>query len=98
KIKIKEAIIVEGAYDRITLCRTIQTIILATNGFGIRSNAQMIGNIKKLAQTIGVIIFTDSDVAGFKIRQFLCGVLPKSAVKHAYAPQIFGKEKRKKNP
>ncbi|MDR2817119.1 MAG: DUF4093 domain-containing protein [Oscillospiraceae bacterium] len=97
-INIKEAIIVEGRYDKIALQRIVQATIVETCGFGIRNDPEKIRYVKELAESVGVIIFTDSDVAGFQIRRFLCQILPKESIKHAYIPPILGKEKRKRNP
>jgi ribonuclease M5 len=97
-ISIKEAIIVEGRYDKIALRNVVQATIVETCGFEIRKDPEKIHYVKELAKSVGVIIFTDSDVAGFQIRRFLCEILPKESVKHAYIPPIFGKERRKKNP
>ncbi|GHU85114.1 ribonuclease M5 [Clostridia bacterium] len=97
-ISVKEAIIVEGRYDKIALRNVVQATIVETYGFGIRKDPEKIHYVKELAKSVGVIILTDSDVAGFQIRRFLCEILPKESVKHAYIPPIFGKERRKKNP
>ncbi|MCX7715325.1 MAG: DUF4093 domain-containing protein [Clostridia bacterium] len=93
--KIKETIIVEGIYDKIKLSRFIDGTIFVTNGFRIFSDKAMLDTIKKLSAQTGVVIFTDSDSAGFKIRNFIKQALPAQTVKHAYAPNILGKEKRK---
>jgi len=97
-IKIKEAIIVEGIYDKIKLSRFIDGIIFVTDGFSIIKDKKRIAAIKTLAEKVGIVIFTDSDTAGFKIRNFIKQNIPKELVKHAYAPEIFGKEKRKSAP
>lgn len=97
-LKIKEAVIVEGRYDKIRLSGLIDTLILETNGFSIFKDKQRMKLIRRLAETRGIIILTDSDAAGFKIRSYLGGSLPKDRVRHAYIPDILGKEKRKDRP
>lgn len=97
-IKIKEAIIVEGIYDKIKLSRFIDGIIFVTDGFSVIKDKKRLASIKTLAENGGIVIFTDSDTAGFKIRNFIKQNIPKEYVKHAYAPEIFGKEKRKSAP
>lgn len=94
-LKIKEAIIVEGRYDKIKLKNLVDTTIIETNGFRVFSDKEKQTLIRKIAQTRGILVFTDSDSAGFVIRNFLRGAVDKSKVKHCYIPQINGKEKRK---
>lgn len=96
--KIKECIIVEGSYDKIKLSGFIDGIILEVHGFGIYNNKDMQKTIKKLAEEFGVVILTDSDSAGFRIRNFIKQSIPKEQVKHAYIPEIPGKERRKRVP
>lgn len=96
--KIKETIIVEGVYDKIKLARFIDGIIIECGGFSIFSNNELIKSIKSLAEKTGIVILTDSDAAGFKIRNFVKNFLPADKVKHAYIPSIEGKEKRKAKP
>lgn len=93
--KIKEAIVVEGKYDKIKLSSIYDTLIICTNGFSIFSNDAQQELLRNIAKKKGLIIFTDSDRAGFLIRHFICGIIDPKYVKHAYAPQIEGKEKRK---
>ena len=93
--KIKEAVIVEGRYDKNKLSQIVDTLILETSGFGIFNDREKRILIRKICEQKGIIIFTDSDGAGFVIRNHLKGLLPKDKVKHAYIPQIIGKEKRK---
>lgn len=97
-IKIKEAVIVEGKYDKIKLSSMLDTVIITTEGFSIFKDKEKQSLIRKLAATRGIVILTDSDHAGFQIRSFLGGSLPKNQVKHAYIPDIYGKEKRKEAP
>ena len=96
KLKIKEAILVEGRYDKNTLSQVVDAPIIETSGFGIFSNTEKMELLRKIAQKRGIIIFTDSDGAGFLIRNHIKGSIPPSQLKHAYAPDIYGKEKRKK--
>lgn len=96
--KIKEAVIVEGVYDKIKLSNFLDGIIFVTGGFSIISNKKKLETIKTLAEKTGIVILTDSDSAGFKIRNHIKQSLPKELVKHAYIPDIPGKEKRKTKP
>lgn len=95
-LKIKEAIIVEGRYDKIKLSSIVDAPIIETNGFRIFSDKEKQNLIRKIADTRGLLILTDSDGAGFVIRNFLKGVVDKSKIKHCYIPQLEGKEKRKR--
>ena len=94
-LKINEAIIVEGNYDKARLANIVDATIIVTDGFMIFKDTKKAEMIKKLADTCGVIIFTDSDAAGFKIRNYLKNILSGKKVKHAYIPDIKGKERRK---
>ena len=96
--KIKEAIIVEGTYDKIKLSQLFDTAIVTTDGFCIYKNIAKVNLIKKLAEKDGIIILTDSDSAGFQIRNYIKNFVKKGIVKHAYIPDIEGKEKRKTKP
>lgn len=95
-IRIREAIIVEGRYDVNKLRQLVDTVIIETKGFGIFNNKENLNLIRKIADSRGILILTDSDGAGFVIRNYLKGAIPKDKVKHAYIPDILGKEKRKK--
>ena len=94
-IKIKEAIIVEGKYDKNTLSQIVDAPIIETSGFGIFKDKEKKELFKRLAEKRGVIILTDSDGAGFVIRNHLKGILKSGTVKQAYIPEIPGREKRK---
>lgn len=94
-IKIKEAIIVEGKYDKIKLSSIIDGLIIETNGFRIFKDKNKVEFLRKLADTRGILVFTDSDSAGFLIRNHISSIIPKDKIKHAYIPDIYGKEKRK---
>ena len=97
-IKIKEAVIVEGKYDKIKLSRIVKAHIVTTDGFGIFSKAQKAALIRRLAEAEGVIVLTDSDGAGLVIRNDLRNLLPPDQIIHLYTPRIKGKEKRKAAP
>ena len=97
-LKIKEAILVEGRYDKNTLSQIVDAPILETSGFGIMKDKQLLALLRKVAQSRGLIVFTDSDGAGFVIRNYIKGVIPAEFLKHAYIPDIYGKERRKSAP
>ena len=97
-VKIKEAIVVEGRYDKNTLSQIVEAPILETSGFGIMKDKQQLELLRKVAKTRGLIIFTDSDGAGFVIRNFLKGAIDGKYLRHAYIPDIPGKERRKSAP
>ena len=97
-IKIKEALIVEGKYDKIKISSIFDTVIIKTDGFGIYKDKKTIDLIKKLADLRGVIVLTDSDNAGLMIRNYLKNVLSGKNVKHVFTPAVKGKEKRKAKP
>ena len=97
-LKIQEAIVVEGRYDKNTLSQLVDTVILETAGFGIFKDKEKLSLLRKIGEKRGLIILTDSDGAGFVIRNYLKGALPQDQVKHAYVPDLFGKETRKRKP
>ena len=97
-IKIREAIVVEGRYDKNTLSQIVDAAILETSGFGIMNDKAQLALLRKVAATRGLVVFTDSDGAGFVIRNYLKGAIPAKHLKHAYIPDIPGKEKRKAAP
>ena len=97
-LKIKEAIVVEGRYDKNTLSQVVDTLILTTEGFGIFKNKEQAALLRAVAEQRGIIILTDSDGAGFVIRSHLSGILPPEKLKQAYIPDVFGKERRKRAP
>lgn len=94
-IKIKEAVIVEGKYDKIKLSSIIDAPIITTDGFGIFKDKEKQKFIRSLAEKRGIIIITDSDSAGLMIRSFLGGSIKKEYIKHVFIPELSGKEKRK---
>lgn len=98
KPRIKEAIIVEGRYDKNTLSQVVDALILETNGFGVFKDAEKLALLRRAAQKHGLIVLTDSDGAGFVIRNYLKGAIDPALVKHAYIPDRLGKERRKRSP
>ncbi len=97
-VKIKEAILVEGRYDKNTLSQIVDAPILETAGFGIFKDKKQMALLRRVAETRGLIVFTDSDGAGFVIRNHVKSAIPGKFLKHAYIPDIYGKEKRKAAP
>lgn len=97
-LRIQEAIVVEGRYDKNTLSQVVDTVILETGGFGVFRNQELVALLRRLAEERGLIVLTDSDGAGFLIRGHLKSALPPDKVKHAYIPDVPGKERRKRAP
>ena len=97
-VKIKEAILVEGRYDKNTLSQIVDAPILETAGFGIFKDKKQMALLRQVAEKRGLIVFTDSDGAGFVIRNHVKSAIPAKFLKHAYIPDIMGKEKRKAAP
>lgn len=97
-LQIRQAIIVEGKYDKIKLSSLVKAVIIPTNGFGIFKDAELLGLIRYYAKTTGILILTDSDRAGFRIRGYLRGAIPEGNIRNIYIPDVFGKEKRKAKP
>lgn len=97
-VKIKEAIVVEGRYDKNTLSQIVDAPILETAGFGIFKNREQMALLRRVAESRGLIVFTDSDGAGFVIRNHIKSAIPGKYLKHAYIPDVPGKEKRKSAP
>ena len=95
-LRIREAIVVEGRYDKNTLSQLVDTVIIETSGFGIFKDKERLALLRRLAEKRGLIVLTDPDGAGFVIRNHLKGSLPPDRVKHAYVPDIYGKERRKR--
>ena len=94
-VKIKEAILVEGRYDKNTLSQIVDATILETSGFGIFKDKQQMNLLRRVAEKRGLIVFTDADGAGFVIRNHIKSAIPGQYLKHAYTPDIMGKERRK---
>ena len=97
-VKISEAIVVEGKYDRNTLSQIVDAPIIQTDGFHIMKDKEQLEFLRAVAKKRGLIVFTDADGAGFVIRNYLKGAIPKQHLKHAYIPDIPGKERRKAVP
>ena len=97
-IKLKQAVIVEGKYDKIRLESLVDATIIQTDGFAIFKDKEKQRLIRRLAEKNGILILTDSDSAGFKIRSFLGGSIKNGQVIHAYIPDVLGKERRKDAP
>lgn len=97
-IKIEEAVIVEGKYDKIKLSNILDALIIETNGFQIYKDKERLKFIRRLALERGIIVITDSDHSGFQIRNYISSGIPKDKIKHIYIPDIYGKEKRKSEP
>lgn len=97
-LHIEQAIIVEGKYDKIKLSSIVDAVIITTNGFSVIKDKEKLEIIRFFARNKGIIILTDSDTAGFKIRNYLKGAIKNGKIINVYAPDIFGKEKRKKTP
>ena len=97
-IKIKEAIVVEGRYDKNTLSQIVDCPIFETSGFGIFKNREQMDILRRVAKKRGLIVLTDSDGAGFVIRNHLKSAIETQYLKHAYIPDIYGKERRKAAP
>ena len=97
-VKIREAIVVEGRYDKNTLSQILDATILETSGFGIFKDKQQMDLLRRVAEKRGLIVFTDSDGAGFVIRNHIKSAIPAQYLKQAYTPDVFGKERRKATP
>lgn len=97
-LRLKEAVVVEGKYDKIKLSSIVDGVIIPTNGFTVFKDRETLEIIRYFAAKTGIIILTDSDAAGFKIRSFLKGAIKNGRIINVYVPDIFGKEKRKSAP
>lgn len=97
-VKIREAIVVEGRYDKNTLSQIVDATIFETAGFGVFKDKKQMDLLRQVAQKRGLIVFTDSDGAGFVIRNHIKSAIPAKYLKHAYIPDIYGKERRKSAP
>ena len=98
KLRIREVIVVEGRYDRNTLSQVVDALIFETKGFSVFHDREKLETLRMLAEERGLILLTDSDSAGFVIRNRLKGLIPSEKVKQAYVPAIPGREKRKDRP
>ena len=95
--KIKEVIVVEGRYDKHTISQVVDATVVTLGGFSVFNDKEKLAFLRRLAEERGLIVLTDSDGAGFVIRNYLKGALPKDRVKQAYIPDIHGKERRKRH-
>ena len=96
--KVKEVIVVEGRYDKNALSQVVDATVITLGGFSVFNDKEKLDFLRRLAEKQGLIVLTDSDGAGFVIRNYLKGALPKELVKQAYIPDIYGKERRKRTP
>lgn len=96
--KVKEVIVVEGRYDKNTLSQVVDATVVTLGGFSVFNDKEKLAFLRRLAEKQGLIVLTDSDGAGFVIRNYLKGALPKDQVKQAYIPDVHGKERRKRAP
>ena len=96
--KVKEVIVVEGRYDKNALSQVVDATVITLGGFSVFNDKEKLAFLRRLAEKQGLIVLTDSDGAGFVIRNYLKGALPKELVKQAYIPDIYGKERRKRTP
>lgn len=96
--KIREVIVVEGRYDKNALKQTVDAVVVETRGFGVFNDKERLALLRRLAEERGLILLTDSDGAGFVIRNFIKGAIPKERLKQAYIPDVYGKERRKTAP
>lgn len=96
--KVKEVIVVEGRYDKNALSQVVDATVITLGGFSVFNDKEKLAFLRRLAEKQGLIVLTDSDGAGFVIRNYLKGALPKELVKQAYIPDIYGKERRKRAP
>ena len=97
-LKIREAIVVEGRYDKNTLAQIVDAPIFETAGFGIFKDKQQMALLRRVAESRGLIVFTDPDGAGFVIRNHIKSAIPGQYLKHAYVPDVMGKERRTRAP
>ena len=96
--KIREVIVVEGRYDKNALKQVVDATVVETRGFGVFHDKERLALLRRLAEERGLILLTDSDGAGFVIRNFLKGAIPRDRLKQAYIPDVYGKERRKAAP
>ena len=97
-IRLDKPVIVEGKYDKIRLSGFIDAVIIETDGFRIFSDKEKRAFIRNMAKNKGIIVMTDSDSAGFRIRNFIRNIASDGEVINVYMPDVFGKEKRKAEP
>lgn len=97
-ISVKEVIVVEGRYDKNTLSQVFDAVIVETSGFGLFKDGEKLALLRRLAEKRGLVVLTDSDGAGFVIRNYIKGAIDPALVKMAYIPDVPGKERRKSSP
>lgn len=97
-IRIREVVVVEGRCDKSAVCQAVEATVVETRGFGVFSDGEKLRLLRRIAETRGIILLTDSDSAGFVIRNCLKGAIGAGTVKHAYIPDVPGKERRKRAP
>lgn len=98
RIRLSQAVLVEGKYDKIRLESVVEALILTTDGFQIFKDRERHALLRELAKRCGLIVLTDSDAAGFKLRGYIRNIVPEGEVVHVYIPDVFGKERRKRAP
>ena len=98
KRRIREVVVVEGRYDKNALKQAVDAVVVETGGFGVFRDRERLALLRRLAAERGLILLTDSDGAGFVIRNFLKGAIPRDRLKQAYIPDVYGKERRKAAP
>lgn len=96
--KVREVIVVEGRYDKNTISQVVDATVVTLGGFSVFNDKEKLAFLRRLALERGLIVLTDSDGAGFVLRNYLKGALPKDRVKQAYIPDVAGKERRKRRP
>ena len=96
--RVREVVVVEGRYDKNALKQAVEATVVETGGFGVFNDKERLALLRRLAEERGLILLTDSDGAGFVIRNFLKGAIPKERLKQAYIPDVYGKERRKSAP
>ncbi len=94
--RVREVIVVEGRYDQNTVSQAVDATVVTLGGFAVFNDREKLAFLRRLAEKQGLIVLTDSDGAGFVLRNYLKGALPKDRVKHAYIPDVKGKERRKR--
>ena len=97
-VKLKQAVVVEGRYDKNALSQIVDAPIFCTNGFGVMNDPALLSLLREAAEKRGLVVLTDSDAAGFVIRNYLKSCIPNEYLLHAYVPDVLGKEKRKRAP
>ncbi len=97
-ISVSQVIVVEGRYDKNTLLQIFDAVVIETGGFGLFNDRSKLALLRRLAEERGLVVLTDSDGAGFVIRNYIKGAIDPALVKHAYIPDVPGRERRKSAP